>query len=227
MISGTWDFAGVLVALSGFLLVGGTALVFAFHSTAREFWLHGDTLADLRRSHAQSGTLTFVIWGSYFVVVVGGALYVLRDRAKYTVLYNLAPDELEEILSAVFARLGVPHSRRGDRLYVGYGPPEKEGTRLSTAIGANFDPAAPAIDPQRKAVVDLDGSTMMRYASMNWNFAAPEVRRELEAELARDLERFEIESGRAAGWFLTAAGSLMIGELFLLATFLLVELRRH
>src|SRR5262249_15814994 len=131
MISGSWDFAGVLIALSGFLLVGGTALVFAFHSAARDFWLHGDTLSDLRRSHAQSGTLTFLIWGSYLVVVVGGALYLLRHRATSTVVYNLAPDELEEVMSAVFARLDIPHSRRGDRLYIGYGPPEKEERPLS------------------------------------------------------------------------------------------------
>src|SRR5713226_10358576 len=61
MISGSWDFAGVLIALSGFLLIGGTLLVFCLNNAARDYWFRGGGFADLRRVHTQVGTLTFAV----------------------------------------------------------------------------------------------------------------------------------------------------------------------
>lgn len=226
MVSGPWDFTGVLLALFGFMLIGGTTLVFALHGAARDFWMRGDNFADLRRSHASAGMVTFLIWGIYFLLIVGGALYWLRQRAAYTILYNLAPLELESIFSALFDRLGLTHMRRGTRLYVGYGPPVKSATALQFGGDDGLDPAAPAIDPVRKALIDVDGSSAMRVVSLRWHFASRELRRELEAELARDLERFETGPGPASGWFITAAGCIMLLMIFFLATFLIQTLWR-
>lgn len=224
MLSGPWDFAGVLVGLSGFLLVGGTTLLFAFHTAARESWLQGSTLADLRRGHAQSGTITFVLWGLYFLVLVLGSVYLLWQRSDYTVIYNVTPDELESILGSVLDSLGLAHLRRGSRLYVGYGP-VSGGLALKPEKAA-FDAAAPAGDPLRKAVIDLDGSSLMRTVVLHWDFAAHDLRRELEAELAHDLTRYDSSPGPTGGWFLTAAGSLMLMMIFVLGTFFLINMRK-
>jgi len=41
MAAGTWDFAGVLFALSGFLLFGGPALLGGLDEQSRWYWLLG------------------------------------------------------------------------------------------------------------------------------------------------------------------------------------------
>jgi hypothetical protein len=221
MISGPWDFAGVVMALSGFVLVGGTTLLFSLHSAVRDFWLRGGDLEEMRRAHAQSGAVTFVLWGLYFAVVVFGSAYLIWQRSDCTVLYNLAPLELDGMMAALLRRLGLPCTRRGTRLYIGYGPPLKPEVFKALGGDDGFDPAAPASDPVRKALVELDGSAAMRHVTMKWRFGARELRHELEAELARDFDHQRYGPGPASGWFVTAAGVLMMLMIFFIATFLL------
>src|SRR5262249_11324363 len=117
------------------------------------------------------------------------------------------------------AGLGMSFGRRGPRLLLGY---ERSGPDpLADAHGF----ASRRTATTRKAALDLDGSPAMRFVSLRWTFAMPEVRRELETELAHELNRFESSPGPVAGWFVTAAGALMILMIFGLATFLILVWR--
>jgi hypothetical protein len=201
MISGPWDFAGVLVALSGFLLVGGTTLVFTLHGLAQGWLIRGVTWHDFAETHARENRLTWLIWGAFVVVLIGGALWQLRVRRNSLVIYNISPEELEDVLKGLFERLGLPWERHGNLWTVG----GKE---------------------QVKAAFQTDGSSAMRSVSWRWQFAASEATRtELEAELARDLAVYPSPESRTAGWFITAAASIFTIMIFLLATFLMVLFR--
>src|SRR5258706_6193076 len=84
IISGPWDAAGVLLALSGFLLIGGSILIFTLHGTAREWLVHGRHWHDIRAAHARETWLTWALWGGYFALVVGGAVGVICFRRHLT-----------------------------------------------------------------------------------------------------------------------------------------------
>ena len=201
MMSGAWDTAGMLLALSGFLVVGGSTLVFTLHGSAHDWLVRGSTFHDLRRLSTQESQLTWILWGGYLLVVVGGSIALMRQREDTTSLYNIAPEELEDLLKATFARLNLPVERRGARWLLG-----------------------PAGDP--RAVLEADGSAPMRHVSLTWVFAGPALRRELEAELERELVSFSTPESSTSNWFMTVAGALFFLMVFLLGTFLLILFRQ-
>lgn len=218
LIPGSWDFAGTLIALSGFLLIGGTVLIFSLHTAARDAWLRGSGATQLRRAHLQLDALTLGIWGAYTFALFGGSAWLIWSRAEYASIYNVTPEEMEDVIEKMCGRIDLSFGRRGPRLLLGY---DRAGQNPAAAA----TDGAPRQTSTRKATVDLDGSSAMRFVSLRWVYASPGARHELEAELARELARFEASPGPVAGWFVTAAGALMILMIFGLATFLLVVLR--
>jgi hypothetical protein len=222
LIAGPWDFAGTLIALSGFLLIGGTVLIFSLHTAARDAWLRSAGVAQLYRVHRQLDALSLGIWGAYTLALLGGSAWLIWSRGDHTSVYNITPDEMEEVVEKMCARIDLSFGRRGPRLLLGYDRPAPKSTTDSFEVPADVPrPSGPA----PRASVDLDGSSAMRFVSLRWVYAAPGTRQELEAELARELARFEASPGPVAGWLVTAAGALMILMIFGLATFLLIVLR--
>lgn len=212
MLSGSWDFAGVLVALSGFLLFGGTTLLFAFHTTARDAWLAGATLADLRYGHARAGIAAFILWGLYGLLLIGGSVAMLWRRRDTLVFYNLSPAEFESILSDICLKLGLPWTRRASRYCIGY---------------ADLDKSQFGADGRRKALLETSGSAAMRHVAVQWESAPPALRHELEEELGRAVADFETADSPVAGWFLTASGALMVLLGSMLVLFLWILRTRH
>jgi hypothetical protein len=211
MISGPWDFVGVLAALSGFLLIGGSTLIFSIHTIVRDYWLLGGTLEELRSVFAKAGALTFGIWGAYFLALVGGSVGLLRSRRRVTVVYQIAPLELEELLAAALDRLKLPSSHIGARWFLGSA--EKAKTPEISAAHA-------------VGVIEIDGSSAMRYVTLRWQRGSDRLRQDVEAEIGRDLAALVLPSGPAATWFMTVAGALFTIMIFLLGTFLIVSFRR-
>ena len=79
IISGIYDFAGLLFAVSGFLLCGGPAVLSSLNERWRMFWLLGEgRLAGL--GMAQHFSLVLALF--YFVVVVAGSA---QNRIKHNV----------------------------------------------------------------------------------------------------------------------------------------------
>ena len=105
VVSGSWDFAGVLFAASGFLLLGGPAILTGFYEHWRLSWLLGEapTLNDV----GESWSFWVCLWLAYFVAVGGGSAWVLWRRRRVTSIYNVEPAVCVEVLTQLMDRLGL------------------------------------------------------------------------------------------------------------------------
>jgi len=213
MIAGPWDFVAVLAALSGFLLVGGTTILFALHTSVRDSWLLAGSVYNLRDIHSRIGALTFVIWGLYFLALVGGAIFFISRRRPVTLVYHVTPDEVEPMLDAAISRLGIPLTRRGARWLIGI---VDRPLAKSTSSDREFS---------GRGIVEVDGSEASRVTTLRWQYATRTLRADVEAELTRELAAFQPPASPATLWFMTIAGSLFVLMIFFLATFLLIALR--
>jgi hypothetical protein len=201
LVRGRWDFVGVLVALSGFLLVGGPAVLTALQTAAMRFRFRDGSFAELRDLWTETGTGWRLAWLFYFLAVVAGSAALIAMRGAVTAVYHASPALVRESLSRALAALGWSWNERGDRFAV------------STGEG-------------RKAALAVEASPSMRYASLSWEYGDDGLRRELESELARQFARADLPSGGVSGWFVTAAGILIAAMFAAVALFILFVLVR-
>lgn len=118
VVAGVWDFVGLLIGLSGFILFGGTILLSLVQSNFR-FWTRGNFEA-MRAAWGQEQTSwTFVAIG-YLLLVVGGVYLTLASRRRTLVIYNVEPERFEAALTEAFDQLGRPIERRGNQWMSGY-----------------------------------------------------------------------------------------------------------
>lgn len=139
-ISGPWDFAGLLLGLSGFVVFGGGLLLTLCQSNFR-YWMRGNVEA-FRGAWIQE-RVTWLLLVSVYLLAVGGiAGLTLLARRRSVVVYNVEPAAFETLLSEVFDQLGRPAERRG-RLWVSAGPlcevDTFEGGRTATLRWASDD----------------------------------------------------------------------------------------
>jgi hypothetical protein len=179
LLSGPWDFGALLLGLAGFVTVGGTLLLTSLTSAGRAFWQRGDP-ERLRADWQEQGNFWLVVWMTFVALLAAGVVALLRYRRRWTVIYNVTPEALEESLNRALDAAGVKAHRRGD-------------------VWAFARPGGAA------AHVHLDALAALRNATLFWEDDDPGLRREVEAELARGLRRLAVEPNAAAGWFLTAA----------------------
>jgi hypothetical protein len=195
LVHGSWDFAGVLGAASGFLLVGGPAVLAGFNQRWRELYLLGRLPRAWPLEELNPFWTTLLI--SYFVAVVVVCLLALWRRRLATSVYNVEPAALEEALARVLGRQKRPWGRSANRFVVGAREAAAEGGEIA---------------------VELRPFRAMRHVTLRWPAGAGAVRREVEAELEKELADVAAPENPAAVWFLSiAAGlfSLMVFDLFL------------
>jgi hypothetical protein len=116
IVSGPWDFASLLLGLSGFICFGGGLLLSLMQSNFR-FLFRGnfEALRDAWGKEQLAWVLTVV---AYFLFVVGGSYLTLLGRRRNLVIYNVEPEQFEAVLAEVFDHMGRPVERRGN-LWVG------------------------------------------------------------------------------------------------------------
>ena len=116
VLTGPWDFAAVLAALSGFILFGGGLLLVLLQSNVR-FLMRGnfEALRDAWAKEQLAWTLTILL---YMVFVIGGAFLTLQGRRRTLVIYNVDPQSFEAGVTDVFEHLGKTVERRG-KLFTG------------------------------------------------------------------------------------------------------------
>jgi len=159
--------------------------------------------------HAKASALTFGLWGLYVLLLIGVSIWLIWLRRPCTILYQITPMELDEVLPGVIDRLKLLHTRRGPHWFLGYtGEPQSVG------------------DPVAKGVVAVDGSAPMRYVSLRWQHGPAALRADVEAELARDLARLILPASPAATWLMTIAAATFTIMIFLLGTFLIVSFKK-
>jgi hypothetical protein len=241
VVSGVWDFLGVLLATSGFLLFLGPALLSGVFQ---------EGLSELPFQPGSSGASIGNLWASwwlfwllYYLVALGGAAWLLWLRRDTSVIYNIHPQTLDAVLAQLVERLHLQASRRGNRLFLGVSaapvaltPPAEVSIRSAEAVAAirdltartNVNPAAPPpvglIDEQ--VIVDVEAFEVLSNATLHWRSASPTARSTLERGLRQVLaETFAPESG-VASWLLGIATLLFLVILMLTTVFVLSAFKR-
>ena len=186
LTAGAWDFAGVLFALSGFLLFGGPAFLGSLDEQSRAFWLLGVT-EPAKASPNGNWTFWVVARLFYFAVVSGAAAFVLWRSRRLTSVYNVNARLVFDALEEAYRRLGLNSARYGDSFLI----------ESSTTLQVDVFPA-------------------MRHATLRWDPADSPLRREVENELARLLaEATAPEEESILGGCLTLFGvSLLVFTCF-------------
>jgi hypothetical protein len=228
VVAGPWDFVGVVLALSGFLLVGGPAILSNLAAT-----LHGppggenETLWWFLRQVLFGALLT--VYFLVLVVVIGVALW---RRRGVTSVYNIDPDVFDEVIGQVFDQLGFGWARAGSRFYLRVpepvaGPKETEAARPEPTTAIETEPRSgplpplPEPGPGTTAVIEVEPFPPLHHVSVRWNLGGRSVRQEVEGELTRALAAVRTRYNPAGGWFLSAAAGLFLLMFFVLL-FLLV-----
>ena len=237
LVSGVWDFIGLLFAASGFLLFGGPAVLSSLSERWRRRWLLGQAGGD-----AAEGLYEFWVFLSalYFVAVVAGAAWLLWRQRHLTAVYNIDRDLLEEALGRACDRLGLNPIRSGNLFLFG---PSFEATAGRWRPGAeaiqapHHRPVAVRPLPEehlapakglpaehllgQTAVLEVDPFPFLRHATLRWDPADSPLRQEVEAELARVLAQTPVPD-HLLGLWLTLLGLALLSVVLAGGVFLFV-----
>jgi hypothetical protein len=236
MVSGTWDFLGLVFAASGFLLFGGPGLLSSLNERWRVFWLFG------RREAADpSGEDLWQFWiflsVLYFIVVVAGVSYLLWRQRALTSIYNVEPGTVERALAQVCARLGLSPTRSGNLFLFGMaptGPPSLKGASGATPAGNHLSsagrvvaaalagsPAAQGNLLNEMGILEVDTFAAMRHVTLRWDPPDSALRQSVETELGRALADVAAPETDLGAWF-TLVGIVLIAGAFLGAIVLFI-----
>jgi len=214
LVSGAWDFIGVLFGVSGFLLLGGPALL----SSLNDRW-------------------RLILSLSYFVLVAGGVAYLLWQQRALTSIYNIERDRIEKCLDRICTQLQIAPIRSGN-LYL-FGLAVEAATLARVAAhgsiqGPHYLPQAITTPrgPESKrdgvkgeggerdflgqtAILEVETFPALRHVTLRWEPVDSMFRREIEAQLQRALAETPMASeGEVSAW-LTAIGLCLLAGLFL------------
>jgi hypothetical protein len=195
MLSGTWDAVGLLFGLSGFLILGGPAVLTAVHERWRILWLTGDA-GPVRESLSVYQPWWVLAGGAYFVAVVAGCAWHLSRAQALTSVYNVEPELLREELNGACRSLGLSPLAAGDLYQFG------EGDHV--------------------VLLDLEPFEAMKHVTLRWSPYDSPLRPVLERELARRLDEAGSPDHEAGLW-LTTAGLFVL--LLALVAVLVVTIR--
>jgi hypothetical protein len=199
LVSGPWDFAGVLFAASGFLLFVGPAVLSSLHERWRYYWMFGDTsTGEEMNSLAHYSWLA--AWYLYYVIVVGGAAFLLRQRRCLTAIYNITFTDLEIAFARVFERLDIGWTRQGNHYL------------LKAATGYS-------------AELELEPAATFHHATLHWHDVQPAIRQEIERELEKVLAGMPTPTNYAASWFLSLASLFIFITLLGVLLIILISFR--
>jgi hypothetical protein len=220
MVSGTWDFVGILFAASGFLAFGGPFVISSLNESWRVWFLLGPNSAE-----AGAGDRLWIVWllisAVYFLIIVIGAGLLLLQQRKHTVIYNIDLVTFEEALAASCTRLGLRPTHSGTSYLF---DPAKDYLRTATSErtsdASGSDARVPrqigVADTRQVALMEVDYFRPMRHITLRWSAANSVLRREVEAELTAQLDELFVPPGELGAW-LTVLAFLLLGLSFLAA----------
>jgi len=213
MVSGPWDFAGVLFAASGFLLFGGPALLssLSLNDTWRRFWLLGRDRPGLTQEDLLL-TVRIVLFALYFVVVVGGAALLLWRRRRLTAIYNVDPAVVETVLGQTLERWQVPFVQTGNVLVfepdAAPAVSSEPGPPGPPARAWTLEQRPPVALLDRAATLEVAAGPAMCHVTLRWDLPDSRLRREVEGQLRRALEETPAPASAVGEWLLIIAYTL-------------------
>jgi hypothetical protein len=247
IVSGTWDFAGVLLAVSGLLLAGGPAILTGLSEDWRNFWIGTFQGKPWARLGAESPTNTYLVFGiSYFGLVIFLAALTLWRRRLTTVIYNLNTDAFELVLAQVMESMGLKWIRSGNLIC--WQPQALPGPTVvaknespargyaDTAI--QLTPAIPRAESEQTSValrdadrsppvaqtLRLELSPSLCYACLHWAAARDWPRTEIEEELNRHRAQLEAHENPLSFWLLVVATIFIFGIFVGMVTMLILSI---
>jgi hypothetical protein len=210
MVSGAWDFAGLLFATSGILL-------FVVPLLFNEFFQRLKDQLPLEEETEPSFTWlrqeAWLVWATYYVLLPLLALALLWWRRGRTVIYNVDTEMFNHVLRETLAKLGLTSVRRGNRLILA---PRPIGDEKNDGIIAGEAPAQRVMETRLSgsAEIAVEVFPAMRNITLRWLRAEGNLRTAIEDQLDRAIEGIRTFDNPAAGW-LTALGGALFGLVFL------------
>jgi hypothetical protein len=233
VVSGVWDCIGLLFATSGFLLLGGPAILSSLHERWRLYWLLG-------QAPGPGGEGPWPLWmvlsALYFLLVLLGSAWALHRRRHLTAIYNVEPVAVEQTLAEVCARLGLRPVRSGNLLLFGIvaGPAVEPPAGLTDGIPAPAhlattrpvaaSPTAPGGRAAQAAVLEVDAFPLMNHVTLRWDPADPPLRHDIEAALRQRLSETLGPASDLGGWLLLVGSTLLFGTALGAALLMLARL---
>jgi hypothetical protein len=226
-VSGAWDFLGLVIATSGFLLFVGPALLSGgFRSGLRDLPLeHGSN--HLAGALGEIWALWWVVWVLYYVVILVGTALLVWSRRATTVVYNIDPAVLEGALRRAAERRGLEMTRRGDRVYL--------SARVMSSSMVVGEGTAISASPQRESrhletdnlTLDLESFALMNNVTIHWRSGDAPARIDLERELRKALGEVTTLENAAGGWLLSIGAFLFLLIMVVTAMLVLLTTQRR
>lgn len=191
VVSGPMDFAGVLFAASGFVVLGGPAALTALHERWRVWWVLGDPGAPREPLDLYRPYWALAAFGYFLAVVAVCAWQFMRARAL-TSIYNVETDSVREALYDACVALGLSPAVSGD-LYV-FGRP----------------------DGPECVTLELEPFDALKHVTLRWQPHDSPLRSAVEAELGRRLNAVGAPFHEGGLWLTTAGLFALVVALLIL-----------
>jgi hypothetical protein len=181
LLSGTVDLIGVLFAASGFLLLGGPAILSTVHENWRLFWVLGDT-GNLGEGLDGARQTWLLHAGLYFAIIIVVSAWLFWRRRGTTCIYNVEPATVETTLMETFQESGVHATLQANRFEL----------------------------RENKTVVELDTFPALMHVTLRWSPQNAPLRALTEAALERKLADHGAPYHETGAWLGLFGSALLV-----------------
>jgi hypothetical protein len=234
LVWGVWDFALVLLGVSGVLLYAGPGFLTGFSMPWRDVWLEIN-YGSLRAVHDPRPWIWSSLWYLYFALVAGGCAAALWRRRRITAVYNTDSATLSACLGETLDRLGYAWERAGSQLRIDSRPAivgnapitaprpvlagiaGEAGRRQSRFAMLPMDSAVSTM-LDSPAVLECNSFPAMRHVTLVWHSESDGLRQTVETELQESLAHISSERSPVAFWLRAVSLALFLA-LFLLTVY--------
>jgi hypothetical protein len=218
MVSGPWDFAGILFAASGFLLAGGPGALSVLNEHWRDALIFGHNPSDSSATETLWLLWLFLMIVYFIVVVLASGYFLWRARSQ-TSIYNIEPDTARAALGRVLERLGLSLVRSGDLFYVSRTADRAATTLELSAIQKPSDEGLARVKLRPTPIptaglenvcLEIESFRAMWHVTLRWEPSHSGLRQEVENELARELADTPTPNHLLGGWLTLASCALFL-----------------